>query len=198
MSDIKVINIKDSSFKMWESEASGSEAGGSEAGASAAGRAASDRGESDNDQDFDEKSENLFESSTMSGGSDDGFRAGDFDAFDRTASFDRTAGDKLDLFEDNMSRASSFSDQSGGSKKNKSDSESESDSESKSDSKKSGSGSELEDDESLLEELSRDPLMIVLGNFLISRKGNNIADILEDIRDHLGYIRQHLSERKVM
>ena len=92
-----------------------------------------------------------------------------------------------------MSRASSFSDQSGGSKKNKSVSET-SDSESKS--KKSESESELEDDESLLEELSRDPLMIVLGNFLISRKGNNIADILEDIRDHLGYIRHYLSEAK--
>jgi hypothetical protein len=190
MSDIKVINIKDSSFKMWESDASGGDANGSEAGDAngsdagdangiPAGGSASDR--IDNDQDFDEKSENLFESSTMSGGSDD-----DFDAFDRTA------GDKLDLFEDNMSRASSFSDQSGGSKKNKSDSDSEkSDIESK---KSEKSDSELEDDESLLEELSRDPLMIVLGNFLISRKGNNIADILEDIRDHLGYIRHYLSE----
>lgn len=177
MSDIKVINITDSSFKMWESDASGG----------VAGRATSDRNNQYNqDQDFDEKSENLFESSTISGGSDNGFRTGDFDAFNKTA------GDELDLFEDN---ASSFSDQSGGSKKNKSVSDSESDSESDivSDREKRGER-ELEDDESLLEELSRDPLMIVLGNFLISRKGNNIADILEDIRDHLGYIRHYLSE----
>ena len=122
MSDIKIINIKDASFKMWESDASGSEASGSVASGSVAsgsvaGGAASDRGESDHDQDFDEKSENLFESSTISGGSDDGFRDGDFDASDTTTGFDITAGDKLDLFEDNMSRASSFSDQSGGSKK---------------------------------------------------------------------------------
>lgn len=173
MSDIKVINIKDSSFKMW-----------------------------DNGSKEEEENQNLFESSTMSGGSRNSLDG------------------NLDLFEDNMSMSSSFSHQSGGSKKNKSESEtkSEGDSDSKSETKsdkdsesetksnkdsdnesetktKSESDKEsLEDDESLLEELSSDPLMIVLGNFLISRKGNNIADILEDIRDHLAYIRHHLSE----
>ena len=165
MSDIKVINIKDSSFKMW-----------------------------DNGSKEEEENQNLFESSTMSGGSRNSLDG------------------NLDLFEDNMSMSSSFSHQSGGSKKNKSesksetksdsesetksdkDSESDKDSDNESETKSESDKESLEDDESLLEELSSDPLMIVLGNFLISRKGNNIADILEDIRDHLAYIRHHLSE----
>jgi hypothetical protein len=47
--------------------------------------------------------------------------------------------------------------------------------------------------DSLIEELSKDPMLIVLTRFLISKKGNNIADILEEIKDHLAFIRAHIA-----
>lgn len=46
--------------------------------------------------------------------------------------------------------------------------------------------------DSLIEELSSDPMFLVLSKFLVSKKGNSIADILEEIKDHLAFIRLHM------
>lgn len=47
--------------------------------------------------------------------------------------------------------------------------------------------------DSIVEELSGDPMFMVLTRFLMSKKGNSIADILEEIKDHLAFIRAHIS-----
>jgi hypothetical protein len=47
--------------------------------------------------------------------------------------------------------------------------------------------------DSIIEELSQDPMLLVLTRFLISKKGNSIADILEEIKDHLAFIRAQIT-----
>jgi hypothetical protein len=47
--------------------------------------------------------------------------------------------------------------------------------------------------DSLIDELSGDPMLLVLTRMLVSKKGNNIADILEEIKDHLFFIRAKLT-----
>lgn len=45
----------------------------------------------------------------------------------------------------------------------------------------------------IIEELSGDPMFMVLTHMLISKKGNSIADLLEEIKDHLAFIRMKLT-----
>lgn len=46
---------------------------------------------------------------------------------------------------------------------------------------------------SVVQALSKDPMFLVLTKFLVSKRGNNIADILEEIKDHLAFIRNQLT-----
>ena len=47
----------------------------------------------------------------------------------------------------------------------------------------------------IIKELSLDPMFIVLRRFLVSKKGNSLVNILEDIKDHLAALRL-LHEKK--
>ena len=42
----------------------------------------------------------------------------------------------------------------------------------------------------IVDELSMDPMFIVLCHFLVSKKGNSLVDILDDIKDHLSHLRK--------
>jgi hypothetical protein len=46
---------------------------------------------------------------------------------------------------------------------------------------------------SVVRALSKDPMFLVLTKFLVSKKGNNIADILEEIKDHLAFLRHRMA-----
>jgi hypothetical protein len=47
--------------------------------------------------------------------------------------------------------------------------------------------------EDIINELSGDPMFMVLTHMLVSKKGNSIADVLEEIKDHLAFIRMKLT-----
>jgi hypothetical protein len=168
MSDIKIINIK--SLKLSEGDQSFFK-GSSDDEEEYRSQGGSENSSSDYKE---ENSEGGFEDSYEEENRSDGNELNSFLGEGGSEKLDDYIGDSEEeydkmLFEDEEDPNPDPADQIAGSKK-----------------------TTIEED-SLIDELSGDPMLLVLTKFLISKKGNNIADILEEIKDHLFYIRGKLT-----
>lgn len=44
----------------------------------------------------------------------------------------------------------------------------------------------------IIQELSLDPMFVVLHHYLVSKNGNSLVDILDEIKDHLAFLRSRV------
>jgi hypothetical protein len=176
-SDIKVINIKN--FKLEESERSEQERSGGED--ERIGEQSEEFSEfnDENNEEFSEFNEENNEESEQerSGGDDDFTQEEKLDPFLLPAK----GGFDEDFFNDESLNDESLNDESLASE---------------SDGEIQQAGRRPSISDSIIEELSGDPMLLVLTRFLISKKGNSIADILEEIKDHLAFIRAQITLKK--